>query len=71
MAKVKLGSKEFDVDSMIINAMNCGVSDTDCAAFAARITTGEISRVKVLNLVSFVVFSAGMPFFFASFHRCT
>ena len=53
MAKVKLGSKEFDVDSEEIDASGCGVSDADCVAFAARMTTGEISRVKELLLVSF------------------
>ena len=57
MAKVKLGSKEFDVDSEKIDASDCGVSDADCAAFAARMKTGEISRVKTLKLVScFVLF---------------
>ena len=65
MAKVKLGSKEFDVDSEVIDASGCGVSDADCAAFAARMKTGEISRVKTLNLVScFVLFcwNANMSF---------
>ncbi len=65
MAKVKLGSKKFDVDSEEINASGCGVSDADCAAFAARMKTGEISRVKTLILVScFVLFcwNANMSF---------
>ena len=53
MPTVKLGSKEFDVDSEKINASGCGVSAADCVAFAARMTTGEISRVKKLLLVSF------------------
>ena len=53
MPKVKLGRKEFDVDSEEINASYCGVSDADCVAFAARMRTGEISRVKKLCLVSF------------------
>ena len=53
MPKVKLGRKKFDVDSEEINASGCGVSDADCVAFAARMRTGEISRVKILNLVSF------------------
>ena len=57
MAKVKLGSKEFDVDSEKIDARDCGVSVADCAEFARRMKTGEISRVKTLNLVScFVLF---------------
>ena len=65
MARVKLGSKEFDVDSEKIDAGGCGVSDADCAAFAARMKTGEISRVKTLILVScFVLFcwNANMSF---------
>ena len=53
MPTVKLGSKEFDVDSEEIDASDCGVSAADCVAFAARMTTGEISRVKKLLLVSF------------------
>ena len=53
--KVKLGRKEFDVDSERIDASDCGVSHADCVAFAARMRTGEISRLKILNLVSFFV----------------
>jgi hypothetical protein len=53
MPKVKLGSKEFDVDSEEIRAGFSSVSDADCVAFAARMRTGEISRVKLLDLVSF------------------
>ena len=52
MAKVKLGSKEFDVDSEEIDATSCRVSDSDCAEFAARMKMGEFSRVKILYLVS-------------------
>jgi hypothetical protein len=55
MPKVKLGSKEFDVDSEKIDASGCGVSDADCVAFAARMRTGEISRVKTLILVRFIL----------------
>ena len=62
MPKVKLGSKEFDVDSEEIYASGCGVSAADCAAFAARMTTGEISRVKTLYLVGF--FSCLFLFYF-------
>jgi hypothetical protein len=54
--KVKLGCEEFDVDSEEIDASSCGVSDADCVAFAALMKTGEISRVKKLNLVRFIVF---------------
>ncbi len=58
--KVKLGRKdgvafEFDVDSERIDASDCGVSDADCVAFAARMRTGGISQLKILNLVSFFV----------------
>ena len=51
MAKVKLGTKEFDVGSKEIDAECCGVSAADCAELAARMKTGEISRVKKLHLV--------------------
>ena len=53
MAKVKLGSKEFDVDSETIDACGCGVPAADLALFAARVKSGEISRVKTLDLVIF------------------
>jgi hypothetical protein len=58
MPKVKLGRKEFDVDSEVIDASWCDVSAADCVAFAARMRTGEISRVKTLNLVRFIVLIA-------------
>ncbi len=51
MTKVKLGTKEFDVGSEVIHASYCGVSDADCIELAARMKTGEISRVKTLILV--------------------
>jgi hypothetical protein len=54
--KVKLGHKKFDVSSEKIDASDYEVSDADCVAFAARMRTGEISRVKTLNLVRFIVF---------------
>ncbi len=56
MPKVKLGCSEFDVNSEEIDASRCGVSDADCVAFAARMKTGRISRVKTLNLVRLIVF---------------
>jgi hypothetical protein len=46
MPTVKLGRREFDVDSEEIDASYCGVSDADCVAFAARMTTGEIVSLK-------------------------
>ena len=51
MAKVKLGTKEFNVSSEGIDARSCGVSAADCAELAARMKTGEISKVKTLTLV--------------------
>jgi hypothetical protein len=54
MPTVKLGWKEFDVKCDEIIVYNCGVTDADCVAFAARMKTGEISRVKTLIIVRFV-----------------
>ncbi len=69
MAKVKLGSKEFHVDSEEIDASDCGVSDADCVAFVRFVAfaTGEISRVKTLNLVSFIVLFCWNANFFVFF----
>ena len=55
MAKVKLGSKEFDVDCEEIDANYCGVSDEECVALGARMKGGEFQRVKRVYLVSFFV----------------
>jgi len=80
MSKIKLGSREFDVDCEEINAGGCGVSAADCSALAARMRTGEISRVKGLYLVSFfsvlflflfLQYSPFLRFSTASFHRAT
>ena len=51
MAKVKLGSKEFDVDSEEIDADGCGVTVADCVALAAAMKSGKIHRLKKLSLV--------------------
>ena len=51
MAWVKLGWKEFDVDSEEINANCCGVTVADCVALAARMKSGEMRRLKRLHLV--------------------
>ncbi len=51
MAKVKLGGKEFDVDSEGIDAISCGVTDADCVALAAFMKSGEMRRLKILHLV--------------------
>ncbi len=53
MANVKLGSKEFDVNAEKIDASRCDVSAADLALFAARVKTGEISRLRKLSLVIF------------------
>ncbi len=54
MAKVRLGRKEFDVDSEEIIAWGCGVTDADCVALAARMKSGDIRRVDTLQLVRFL-----------------
>ena len=54
MASVKLGEETFDVNSEEIRAYNSGVTAADCSALAARMKTGEISRVKILDLVRFI-----------------
>ena len=51
MAKVKLGSSEFDVDSEEIYANFCGVTVADCVALAAAMKSGKIRRLKKLYLV--------------------
>ena len=53
MATVKLGSKTFDVTSEVISASSCRVTAADLSALAARMKTGEISRVKELWLVRY------------------
>ena len=51
MVKVKLGEKEFDLDSENINAIRYEVTDADCVALAARMKSGEMRRLKRLYLV--------------------
>jgi hypothetical protein len=53
MAKVKLGKKEFDVDSEEIWADGLKVSAADVSFFSARVKKGEFRRVKKLYLVMF------------------
>ncbi len=53
MAKVKLGSKEFDVDCEAIIATFCQVSDAGCVALGARMKAGEFQRVQRVDLVCF------------------
>ncbi len=66
MAKVKLGRMEFDVHSETIDAFSCGVPAADLSLFAARVKTGEISRVKKLILVIHV----SRKCFFCVFPAC-
>ena len=56
MAKVKLGSREFDVDSEVMDARGCGVTDEDCIALGERMKSGEIRKVKKLFLVRCMFF---------------
>ena len=60
MAKVKLGRKEFDVDSEKIHACWCGVTAADCVALAARMKSGEMRRLKILYIVR--LFSVSLNF---------
>ena len=52
MAKVKLGTKSFSVDSEEIDASYSQVSAADCVAFCARLSAGDFKRLRVLKLVS-------------------
>ncbi len=52
MAKVKLGTKSFSVDSEVIDASFSQVSDAECVAFCARLSAGDFKRLRVLHLVS-------------------
>jgi hypothetical protein len=54
MAKVKLGRTEFDVDCKDIDTLCSGATCADFVMLAARIKTGEISRVERLLFVRFV-----------------
>ena len=53
MAKLKLGRKEFDVDSEDMDVFNYDVTVADCVALAARMKSGEMRRLKRLYLVRF------------------
>ena len=55
-----MGRKEFDVDSEEIDASCCGVTFADCVALAARMKSGEMRRLKKLELVR--LFSALFQF---------
>ena len=56
MTTIKLGKKNFDVLCTKIDAVDCGVTVADCAAFGARMIAGEFRRLNTLKLVSFVQF---------------
>jgi hypothetical protein len=70
MAKVKLGSKEFDVDceEIVVPWPGDGgrISDAQCVALGARMSGGEFQRLKIMRLVSFrflnQMFAAGNAF---------
>ena len=66
MAKVKLGSREFDVDSEEIDAGGCDVTVADCVALAAAMKSGKIRRLKKLDLVRLfpVLFARFFPVLF-------
>ncbi len=72
MAKVKLGSREFDVDcEEIAVPWHFGrISDAECVALGARMRVGEFQRLKILQLVSFLflskMFAAGNALFAVS-----
>ena len=46
-----MGREEFDVDCEDIDASWCGVTAADCIVLAARMKSGEMRRLKTLNLV--------------------
>ncbi len=49
MAKVKLGSQEFDVDCEEIRATNSAVSDEECVALGARIPESVLLGAESLH----------------------
>ncbi len=51
MAKVKLGSKEFDADCESIFASDCGVSDAECVVLGERMIGGDFKRLTIVYLV--------------------
>jgi hypothetical protein len=65
MAKVKLGSKEFDADCRQIDARGCQVTDADCAAFGMRMKGGEFATLWTVILVSFFWFCFRLRYFSA------
>jgi hypothetical protein len=72
MAKVKLGSREFDADcEEIAVPWHCGtISDAECVALGARMKVGEFQRLRIMQLVSFLflskMFAAGNTLFAVS-----
>jgi hypothetical protein len=81
MAKFSMGRGEYDVNCEVIRAVCCGVAAADCAVLVARMTTGEMSRVKTLHVVrnifraEFLIFSRAAdsvsPSAFNLFHSGT
>ena len=61
MVKVRFGWREFDAISERIDAGGGGIADAACVAFAARMNSGEISRLKTLILVRLVLLTSEIP----------
>ena len=54
----KLGSQEFDANCEVVDAYRCGVTDAECAAFGARIKSGEfkaLTKIDLVRLFSFIL----------------
>ena len=52
MAKVKLGTEFFSVDSEEIDASHSEVSDADCVVMGAGMVEGKFKWLQELHLVS-------------------
>ena len=55
-----LGSREFDANCEVVDAGGCGVTDAECAAFGARIKSGEfkaLTTIYLVRLFSFILVS--------------
>ncbi len=61
MAKVKLGSREFDADcEEIAVPWNCGrISDAECVALGAQMRVGEFQRLRIMQLDNTEIADAG------------
>ena len=53
-----LGSREFDANCEVVDAVRCYVTDAQCAAFGARIKSGEfkaLTKIILVRLFSFIL----------------